>query len=64
MHFSIAMFAAIVALVSVGEAAAIAPRGGEGRSGYSCSGCSGDGLNLICLDCNVIDISILDGILK
>ena len=58
MHFHAVWFAAILALVGAGEAAAIAGRGGEG-GGYRCNGCSGDGLNVVCLDCVAIDIGIL-----
>ena len=61
MHFCVVWVAAILALVGAGEAAAIAPRGEGG--GYRCNGCSGNGLNVICLDCSAIDISILDGII-
>lgn len=58
MHFQVVMFAAILALVGAGEAAAIAPRGGEG-GGYRCNGCSGDGLNVICLDCSAINVGVI-----
>lgn len=54
MHFHVAMFAAILALVSVGEAAAIAPR--DGKSSYTCDGCSADGANFLCINCVAVGV--------
>jgi hypothetical protein len=58
MHFHVVWVAAILALVGSGQAAAIGPRGEKGGEGarYSCSGCSNDGLNVVCLSCSPITI--------
>jgi len=61
MYFRVVCLAAILALIGVGEAAAIVARGEGG--GYRCNGCSGNGANVICLDCSAINVDILDGLL-
>jgi hypothetical protein len=55
MYFRVALFAAILALVGAGEAAAVAPRGG----GETCS-CNIQNSIAVCANCD--QVCILNGV--